>query len=282
VQDAGDGRHHTDMTGESQGRGPEPIVNSPRLNRVPLFVELFCMTCDRIDRMRRLIAGAIALVAIAAAIPAAAQDADGDCTRFAFAAKTPAAIARIATDAPRAYFVHGRSDDPSCPNDTAACRSRAYLVAGDLVLAGATRGAFMCATYLNPRTGAAMSGWIAAADLAAVAGGPAPQPSDWTGTWRHPGGKIAIKPAKDGRLAIAGEHSYPVAGGVRSTDFAAGAAPADGMLAFADDGTTPFDKAAEGACLMRLRRIAALLVVEDNGQCGDGMVSFTGAYQRKP
>jgi len=231
--------------------------------------------------MRRLMACVVALVGTAA-IPAAAQDAAGDCTRFAFEAKPPAAIARIAAGAPRAYFVHGRSDDASCPADTATCRSRAYLVPGDLVLGGATRGGFTCATYLSPKTGAAMSGWIASTSLAAVAGAPAPQPSDWTGTWRHPGGKLTIKSAKDGRLAIAGEHSYPVAGGVRSADFAASAAPADGMLAFADDGTTPFDTAAEGACLMRLRRIAALLVVEDNGQCGDGMVSFTGAYARKP
>jgi hypothetical protein len=239
------------------------------------------MTCHRVDRMRRCIACAIVLVT-RVTLPAAAQDADGDCARFAFDARTPAAIARIATGAPRAYFVHGRSDDSSCPADTAACRSRAYLVPGDLVLAGATRGAFTCATYLNSRTGAAMSGWIAATSLVAVAGGPAPQPSDWAGTWRQTGGKITIRPAKDGRLAIAGEHSYPVAGGVRSTDFAARAGPADGIVAFADDGTTPFDKAAQGVCLMRLRRIAALLVVEDNGQCGDGMVSFTGAYQRRP
>ncbi|HUI95399.1 MAG TPA: hypothetical protein VLX44_06585 [Xanthobacteraceae bacterium] len=238
------------------------------------------MTCDPFDRMRRLIACAIALAALAAALPAAAQDADGDCTRFAFDTKAPAGISRVAAGTPRAYFVHGRSDAAACPSDAAACRSRSYLVSGDIVLTGAIRGAFTCITYQNLKSGFIMSGWTASASLAAVAGAPAPRPSDWTGTWRHPGGKLTIKPAKNGTLAIAGAHSYPVAGGVRNTEFDASAAPGGGILAFADDGTTPFDRAAEGSCLMRMRRVETLLVVEDNGQCGDGMVSFTGAYQR--
>ncbi len=238
------------------------------------------MASDPFRGMRRLLGPAIALVALAAALPAAAQEAAGDCTGFAFDAKKPVVLSRITTAAPRTYFIRGRSDDAACPADTAACRSRAYLVPGDLVLTGATSGAFTCATYPSLKSGGLLSGWIASASIAAAAPAPAPQPADWTGTWRQPGGKIVIKPAKSGKLAIAGEHSYPVAGGVRSTQIDATAAPAGGILAFADDGATPFDKAAEGTCLLRMQRIDALLVVEDNFQCGDGMVSFTGVYQR--
>jgi hypothetical protein len=53
------------------------------------------MDCDPADRIRRLVGSAIAVVGLAAALPAAAQDAAGDCTRFAFDARTPAVISRI-------------------------------------------------------------------------------------------------------------------------------------------------------------------------------------------
>ena len=238
------------------------------------------MACDPSACARRLIGSVVALVGLMVVLPASAQEAGADCARFTFDAREPTALARIATTAPKAYFVRGRSDDASCPADTAACRTKSYLVSGDLVLTGATRGAFTCVTYQNVRSGFITSGWIASASLAVAASAPAAQPADWAGTWRQPGGRIVIKPAPNGALAITGEHSYPVAGGVRSTEIAARAVPANGILAFADDGATPFDQAAEGACLMRMRRLDALLIVEDNGQCGDGMVSFTGLYQR--
>jgi len=249
------------------------------------------MAFDPYHGTRRLVGAAIALVALAAAMPAAAAE-SGDCAGLDFDAKRPVALARISSAAAQAHFVRGGLDDASCPADTAACRSRAYLVPGDLVLAGRTAGAYSCVTSQSLRTygQVPISGWIASAALVPVAAAPALAPADWIGTWSVAGGRITIRPAKSGNpggkpsgtLAIAAEHAYPVAGGVRSTEISAEAAPAGGVLAFADDGATPFDKAPDGSCLFRMQRLDALLVVEDNGQCGDGMVSFTGLYQRKP
>lgn len=238
------------------------------------------MVAIRHHGMCRTFGVVLALLAAAAIVPAAAAPAIGECVGVTYDAKTPVMISRVAGPAPKTVFIRNTSDDPSCPADTAACRSRAYLVPGDLVLTGITQGALTCVTYqsLSPKGGVA-SGWIAAASLAPVA--PVSQPSDWAGTWWVTGGKLTIKPARDGKLAIAGEHTYPVAGGVRSSEIEGVAKPAGDILGFAGDGDASLDQATEGTCQFRMQRVGALLVVEDNWQCGDGMVSFTGLYQRK-
>jgi hypothetical protein len=55
------------------------------------------------------------------------------------------------------------------------------------------------------------------------------------------------------------------------------------MLQFADNGTAPFDQASADAddCLIRMQRIADLLVAQDNERCGGVMVTFTGFYRHK-
>ena len=58
------------------------------------------------------------------------------------------------------------------------------------------------------------------------------------------------------------------------------AKPEQGILAFADEGKIAFDKASEGSCKVRMQRVGALLLVEDNGGCGGSMVTFTGLYRR--
>jgi len=84
-------------------------------------------------------------------------------------------------------------------------------------------------------------------------------------------------------LRIRGEHVYPAAQNVHSGVIAADAKPARGLIQFADDGSTSFDAASAeaGSCLVRMQRIAELLVVEDNGHCGGSLVTFTGFYRRK-
>jgi hypothetical protein len=244
-------------------------------------------------RARRLIGSTIALIALAAAVPAVAEEAAGDCLGFDFDVKKPAVISRIGAAAPRTFFVRSAWENPSCPADTATCRDHAYLVPGDLVLTGKINGGFTCVAFQPLRDKAQIwtKGWIVSTSLAPVAPSAAEQPADWIGTWRHTGGEITIKPAKNGNknanknkngmLAIAGEHTYPAAGSVHTGEFSADAKPAGGVLAFVDGGDKPFDEAGEGECQVRMQRLGTLLVVEDNGACGGAMVTFTGLYQRK-
>ena len=49
----------------------------------------------------------------------------------------------------------------------------------------------------------------------------------------------------------------------------------------AEDGSTPFDNAEDGQCPVRMQRIGAWLLVEDNQRCGGSMVTFTGLYRRE-
>lgn len=234
-------------------------------------------------RAFRFVGSALALAALGAAAPVAAEETAGDCMGFDFDAGRPAVISRVDGAAAKAFFVRSAWENAACPADTMACRGRAYLVPGDLVLTGKVSGVYTCVAFqaLNDRKQIWTNGWIASARLAPVAPASATQSSDWTGTWRHTGGEITIKPAKGGKLSVAGEHTYPVAGNVRTGDFAADVAPAGGVLAFVDGGDKPFDKAAEDECRVRMQRVGAILVVEDNGTCGGAMVTFTGLYQRK-
>jgi hypothetical protein len=239
------------------------------------------MTSQPARDLVRFIALSAALATAMA--PALAEEPAGDCMGFDFDAKKPAVIYRVTTAAPKVYFTRNALEDASCPADTAACRGRAYLVPGDLVFTGKTNGGYTCVAYQAIHSAAQgwTNGWIASANLTPVAPAPASQAGDWTGTWRHVSGTITITAAKGGQLAIAGEHVYPTAGGVRTGEISSNARPAGGIVAFVDGEDTPFDKAKEGDCLVRMQRVDALLVVEDNWQCGGAMVTFTGFYQRK-
>jgi hypothetical protein len=225
----------------------------------------------------------IALLFVLAGIgPAVAESNPGDCNGVNFDVKQPLRISRVIA-APRAQFVKSRWEDASCPADTAACRSKAYLVPGDLALTGATRGPYTCIAYQSrDRKQIWTSGWIATAALVPVERSPARQLSDWTGTWTHAGGEITISAGKKGMLEIDGEHIYPGAQNVQTGVIGAIVRPANDMLAFAGDGSVAFDTAAaDGTCLVRMQRIGEFLLVEDNSQCGGVMVTFTGLYRRK-
>src|SRR5262249_42637501 len=58
------------------------------------------------------------------------------------------------TAKPRVNFVKSPYDDDfkaeTCPAATDTCRKTSYLVTGDLVLTGRTRGEFTCVSYHSP------------------------------------------------------------------------------------------------------------------------------------
>ena len=126
-----------------------------------------------------------------------------------------------------------------------------------------------------------INGWFPSASLAAVAPLRAPRTADWMGTWSHPGGEIRIEAGDRGKLAILGFQAYPGTRNEHTGAMQAQATPLGAILAFADDGSKPFGKY-EDDCQVRMQRVDALLIVEDNGSCGGAAVTFTGFYRRKP
>ena len=228
------------------------------------------------------ISAAALVIACGVASAAAQERKPNDCNGVDFDAKRPLTVSTV-TAKPRAYFVKSAWEDASCPADTEACQGKAYLVLGDLVLTGRTLGPYTCVAYQSPRDKKQVwtSGWMPATALAPVAPMASPKPSDWIGTWIHTGGEITIERSKNGKLTIEGEQVYPAAQNVHTGVISAEIKPSDMMLAFADDGSVAFDKAESDTCLVRMQRIGALLLVEDNGGCGGSMVTFTGLYRRK-
>jgi hypothetical protein len=110
---------------------------------------------------------------------------------------------------------------------------------------------------------------------------PSPQPADWIGTWQQPGGRVEITRAKSGKLHVSGEMIVPGARDVHTGEIDADVVPDKDMLAFADDGSTPYDKADKAECRVRMQRVGAQLMIEDNAGCGGAGVTFTGLYRRR-
>lgn len=216
---------------------------------------------------------------------AGAGDNPGDCLGVGFDVQHPVTIAKIIADRAQVHFLKNAVDDAACPAERESCIEPSYVVPGDLLLAGKSRGGFSCVSYQSAaeRTQSWTVGWLPSASLTPVQPMRAPQTRDWIGHWIHAGGVITISKGRRGALRIRGEHVYPAAQNVHSGTIRAETKPADGLLQFADDGRLAFDvpNAEAGSCLVRMQRIAELLVVEDNDHCGGAMVTFTGFYRRK-
>jgi hypothetical protein len=206
----------------------------------------------------------------------------------------PDAAPRLQAIAPgpdRVHFVKDATEQKGCPNDTAACAAKGYLVAKDPVIVTATHGAYACATFTGPAPKFASTTGLL--PLSALADAPASAADDWRGSWRSGDEQeIDIKPAAGGAIAIEGNASF---GGSDPARVARGAVnvgqiggtltPADGKAAFSagDDGdAAPYDAhpGDDSVCRVRLWRLGPYLVAADNVMCGGMNVTFTGVYGR--
>jgi hypothetical protein len=261
-----------------EGRSGKIMRKQPAKAKHRINPKLF-----RFSGVRCLAIAAVAMPLIAAA--AVAGENAGDCLGVGFEVQHPVPIAKIIADRPQVHFIKNASDDAACPAERESCLSPSYVVPGDLVLVGKTRGAFSCVSYQSAadRTQNWTVGWLPSASLTPVQPARAPQPRDWIGRWVHAGGAITISKGRRGTLRIRGEQVYPAAQNVHTGVISAEAKPMQGLVQFAEDGKASFDaaNAEAGRCLVRMQRIAELLVVEDNGHCGGALVTFTGFYRRK-
>jgi hypothetical protein len=231
----------------------------------------------------------LVLGAMLLATPASAYDAydPANCNGADWDAEHALVVSKV-TASPRVNFVKSPYDDDfkaeSCPAATAACRKQSYLVTGDLVLTGRTRGDFTCVSYQSPQAKKQVwtSGWMPSAALTPVAPMAAPEVSDWVGTWRLPGGTIEIKRGGiGGRLKIEGEMIVPGAQDVHTGDIEAEVMPGKNSIVFLNDGWLPYETKCDSGCRVRIQRIGPLLLVVDNTDCGGAGVTFTGLYHRK-
>jgi hypothetical protein len=241
------------------------------------------------DRRQKMRAGVISLFlgALLFATSAAAYEANDPANSLGvdWDEAQPLTVAKVTAKA-RVNFVKSPYDDDfkadGCPASTVACRKKSYLVTGDLVLVGKTRGAFTCVAYQTPNKPTWSNGWMLSSALASVAPMTAPAVSDWLGDWDQPHAGIEIKPGGiGGRLQIEGIAAFKGAQDVHTGVIEAQVMPDKDSIAFLDDGWFPFATQCDSGCKVRMRRIGQLLLVEDNGNCGGVGVTFTGLYHRK-
>lgn len=196
-------------------------------------------------------------------------------------------VAEVKRDTARVHFVDGPWRNKACPSAAPACRSKSFVVPGDVVVTGASVGGLTCSVYLGAR-GAETVGYL---PTAALAPWPAARqaPGDWRGDWRGPERSLTIAAAAGGALEIDGDASWGMGdpwrranGGVHIGEVHGVARPVGGVVAFTmgEDRTLPYDAGQQDDCRIRMIRRGPYLIARDSGVCGGVNVSFSGIYRR--
>ncbi len=175
----------------------------------------------------------------------------------------------------RAYL---RSDLPPCPDDSIACRGRAYVVPGDTVLTGTSNGPYVCAFFPTRNGGSA--GFVRQEEIAAQPVATTVPLSAWTGEWWNGDNSIALSDNGTG-LAASGHAYWPSAnpspkdwpGGPHVGDMSAAAAPRGNTVVFGSEEPTD--------CRVTLTLLPPFLLAVDNMNCGGANVTFNGVYRQR-
>lgn len=168
---------------------------------------------------------------------------------------------------------------------------RAYVVAGDMLVASAVRGNFTSVTFVTPN-GRTRSGWLESTGLVRIAGAKSLQ-----GVWKAWESQIELAPGRiRGTLHVEGSATWGAhdaervaRGGVHVGEFAVDVRANGDRIAFSvDEGAEagamarPFGDAPEETyrCRVQLRLLGPYLLAHDNNACGGANVTFTGIYRR--
>lgn len=174
----------------------------------------------------------------------------------------------------KTYFV---ADSDKCPAATAACRTKAYVVAGDEILINDRRGDYITASFVNAR-GRLTSGWLPAQAVSATPRGAA---ADWLGGWRRDEAEITIDRAtQPGWLKFSGNATWGTHDPARRAKGAINYGGFGGEAAPDGDRVTYTGQDAGDECKVTLRLLGSYMIAADNLQCGGLNVTFSGIYRR--
>ena len=216
------------------------------------------------------------LLAVLCTVPgvAWADSAAPNCRQLLWGSSGPEYRAAKVVGAPRTYF---RTDEPPCPAETAACRKRAYVLPGDMVLVAGTTGPYVCALF--PGKHDDVTGYVLQTELAVQSPPTATPLSAWTGKWADGDNTIMLRPrGKD--ITVAGHAYWPSAnpplsvapGGPNLGEVSGAAIPTGNKVAFVDKDNDD--------CRLSLTLLPPFLVASDNGNCGGANVTFDGVFRR--
>ena len=174
----------------------------------------------------------------------------------------------------KTYFI---TDGGKCPAASLTCRTKAYVVAGDVILINDRRGAFVAASFVSAR-GRLTSGWLPANSVTVT---PRNAAATWAGHWRRDSADITIdRGTKPGALKLSGNATWGEHDPARRANGAVNYGGFDGEAAPVGDHVTYAGQDAGDDCKVTLRLIGTYIVAADNLQCGGLNVTFSGIYRR--
>ncbi len=204
----------------------------------------------------------------------------------------PIALGRVNNLSTRVHFLKSPilKADAACPNMSAACQEKAYLVPGDEVVVIGTKGDFICAYYVSQQ-GRIRNDWLPRSAISIVQDLPSIDTKDWVGRWQSGSEQSVVIEQLDkaGVLSIKGDASWGASdpervkrGAVHVGSLEGEMKPEGATLSFGmgENGTLPYDQADEVDCRVQMQRLGPYLLVKDNRMCGGMNVSFTGVYRR--
>ena len=174
--------------------------------------------------------------------------------------------------AARAYFHTDEREE--CP-EGAACRGKAYLVAGNEVVVNRVHNGFACAWYSAIKGGPTV-GWLKVSDLAIAAPARSTGTKTWLGEWLYEENGIEFTDNKlAGFLNVTGSATWKGLGdNVHVGEIDGRYAPENGVINYSD-GDDEYD------CKITMRLLGSYLIVADNLKCGGVNVTFSGVYTRR-
>ena len=220
--------------------------------------------------MRPRLTFAVLLFALSA--PAAAAIDDDFCRNGIFGVQNPSVGLAVISGRGRAYFLE---DMDGCPNAETRCRQNSYVIPGDTVVTGRSKGRYACVFF--PNKGGGSAGWIESTRLRRIPIRQNPAIREWVGQWSDLGNPEVRFYVSLGRLMVEGDSYWPSPNpplserpGGPNVGNIGEAVRVTGNRAHAPD------------CNISFTLLGNLLVAADpDMECGGANVSFTGVYRRR-
>ena len=174
--------------------------------------------------------------------------------------------------ADRLHFV---KDGDGCPDESASCQERSYVMPGDVLLTGIDDDGFTCAYFPNHARG--VSGWVKTDRLKVLPAFPTPKLADWVGVWVDDNDTLRL--TTNGRQLVAEGTAF--AGTVQPPPGTAPGAMITGASLRVLDNFTMFEqRRARHDCIVSVTLMGDALEVADNDDCGSDKARFDGEYHR--
>lgn len=209
---------------------------------------------------------------LAMSSPGAAAISDDFCRNGTFGVQNPSVGLAIITGKGRAYFVE---DMDGCPSAERRCRQNSYVIPGNTVVTGRSKGRYVCVFF--PNRGSGSAGWMEFTRLRRVPVRQNPPIREWVGQWSDLGNPEVRFYVHRGRLMVEGDSYWP------SPNPSLSERPGGPNVGnIGETVRVTGNRAHASECNISFTLLGDLLVAADSDmQCGGANVSFTGVYRRR-